>query len=526
MSKNVDVYDVIIIGSGVGGLTTGLTLQTLKPDMKTLILEQHNAPGGYISGFKQKGYYFDSGAEGLVFCGENQIFKRALDGLGLNLDLLKIDPVEVLYYLGKTITMYADPDKYIAELKQNFPENVDEIERFFDVIRRISHDYNSIVRTDLYPSFKELVKIVFKSQAMRKYATLSYKDFLDNFISNKQLKDVLSVFSLWLGVPSDSIRAVSAGSTFFDPIFNGLFYPKGGMFSFAEKLANTYVERGGEIRYRKQVNKIITKGEKAIGVELADGTKIHTKWIVSNADLKRTIFQYVGKQKFPNKYLEKVAKTNQSVSGFSVFLGLNKELNDYPSHMAYNLEADKYIRDILKGTYDPEAVLIRIPTRIDPSITKKGKSSVILLSMAPYEWENTWNSSERKAYVKTKEKYADKLIKLAENIIPDLSKYIDVKLIATPLTFERYSLNTQGAWYGSRKDSDKIGKKTPIKRLVLAGANTAGAGVPPNFFSGINAAKHILNRFTAKTRMFRILVPVISDLIFKAKNRKAIFGSS
>ena len=524
MSKTSDTYDVIIVGSGVGGLTAGLALQTLKPNLKTLILEQHYAPGGYISGFKRNGYYFDSGAEGLVFAGENQIFKKALDGLGLNLNLLSIDPVEVLYYSDKTITMHANVDKYVLELKEKFPENVQEIDRFFDILKKINQDYNSIVKSNLNPNFKELLKIGLKSPTMRKYAMMSFKDFLDKFITNKQLKDILSIYCLWLGVPSDSISAVSAGLIFYYPIFNGHYYPKGGMFAFAQKLAESFVEKGGEIQYRKKVTQILTKRRKAIGVELVDGSKFNAKWIISNADLKRTVFDYVGMKKFPNRYLIKVAKKNQSVSGFSVFLGLDEKLEGYPSHMTYNLEPDKYIRDILSGKYDPKEVMIRIPSEIDHDLNENGKSSVILLSFAPYEWENKWNSSDRESYMKTKESYANKLIKLAENVIPGLSEHVEVKFISTPLTFERYSLNTQGAWYGPRKGSAKISKKTPIKRLFLAGANIAGAGVPSNFFSGIDTAEHIMNRFSVSKRTLRVLFPIISYFSFRSRNRKAIFS--
>jgi len=526
MSETVNTYDVIIVGSGVGGLTAGLTLQKLKPEMKTLILEQHYAPGGYISGFKRKGYYFDSGAEGLVFTGENQVFKRALNGLGVNLQLLNIDPVEVLRYPDKEIIMHADPEKYIAELKEKFPENKNEIESFFDVLRKINHDYNSIVKSHLNPSFKELMKIVLTSPTMRKYAMMSFKAFIDKFITNQQLKDVLSIYCLWLGVPSDSIKAVSAGLIFFYPVFSGHYYPKGGMFTLAKKLADSFTEKGGEILYKKRVTRILTKRRKAIGVELEDGTQIKAKWIISNADAKRTVFEYVGMKKFPDRYLVKIAKRNQSVSGFSVFLGLNKDLKGYPSHIAYNLQPDKYIKDILQGKYDPKEVMIRIPTNIDRDLAKNGKSSVILLSFAPYEWENKWNGHDEELYEKTKQKYADKLIAIAENVIPGLSKNIEVKLVSTPLTYERYSLNSQGAWYGPRADSHRVGKRTPIRRLFLTGANTVGAGVPSNFFSGIDTAKHIANRFSASKRALRVLFPVISHLSFRARNRKAIFTPS
>ena len=134
MPKQVATYDVIIIGSGIGGLSAGLTLQTLKPEMKSLILEQHNAPGGYISGFRHKGYYFDSGAEGLVMCGENQNFRRSIASLGINPEYIRVDPLEVLHFPDKTVTMYADPIKYEEELIEKFPENEDEIKKKCKVV--------------------------------------------------------------------------------------------------------------------------------------------------------------------------------------------------------------------------------------------------------------------------------------------------------------------------------------------------------------------------------------------------------
>ncbi|MHA1200387.1 MAG: phytoene desaturase family protein, partial [Candidatus Heimdallarchaeaceae archaeon] len=328
-----------------------------------------------------------------------------------------------------------------------------------------------------------------------------------------------SAYCLWLGMPSDSLQAVSVAMTFFSPVFDGYHYPKGGMFSFAKGLADNYVERGGEIVYKKKVTRILTKRRKAIGVELADGTQIKGKWIISNADLKRTVFEYVGMNKFPGRYLVKVAKMDQSVSGFAVFLGIDNELKGYHSHLVYNLDPDEYIKEILAGTYNPKEVLIRIPTKIDPGLLNNGKSSVILLTFAPYNWKNKWNSSNREEYTKTKEEYADRLIKLAENMIPDLSKHIEVKLISTPLTFERFSLNSQGSWYGPRHGSKMVRKRTPIRRLFLAGANTVGAGVPPSFFSGMETAKHIMNRFSAGKRTLRVLFPVISHMSFRARNR-------
>ncbi|MCG3255053.1 MAG: NAD(P)/FAD-dependent oxidoreductase [Candidatus Heimdallarchaeota archaeon] len=517
MSKTLTKYDVIIIGSGVGGLTAGVTIQTLNPEVKTLILEQRNVPGGYISGFKRKGYYFDSGAEGLVFAGEKQNFRRAIDGLGVKLEYLPIDPLEVLHYEDKTISLHPHPDKYQQELISKFPDSEDEIIKFFEVIRALQKEYDSSIKAGLEPSFKELVKIVFTRPTMRKLALKSYKKFLDESFSDPDLIKVLAIYSLWFGIPPEDIKAVSAAISFFSPVFNGNYYPKGGMFAFAKSLAETFVERGGEIIYKKRVTQILTKRRKAIGVRLSDGTVIHGKWIISNADLKRTVFEYVSLKKFPNAYLGKVLKKDQSVSGFAVFLGLDKELEGYPSHMAYNFDAEKHIKNTLNGIFDPKEVLIRIPSKIDPDLLNEGKSSVILLSLAPYNWENKWNSADPEKYKKTKEMYADMLIKLAENVIPDLSEHITLKIVSTPLTFERFSLNTQGAWLGPKMGGLNVKFQPPIRKLLLAGANIDGGGVPPSFFSGMRIAKYVSKRIRPWQRTARIILPLISYFTNRSK---------
>ena len=83
-------YDVIIIGSGMGGLGAGITLLKSNPNLKVLIIEQHSIPGGYVNGFTRKGYYFDSGAEGIICAGKNQKFGNVLKKLDINQEFLNI----------------------------------------------------------------------------------------------------------------------------------------------------------------------------------------------------------------------------------------------------------------------------------------------------------------------------------------------------------------------------------------------------------------------------------------------------
>ncbi len=495
-------FDVIIIGSGMGGLGAGLKLQSENPKLKTLILEQHNIPGGYVNGFKRKGYYFDSGAEGLVYCGEGQAFRMVLDKFGVDQEYISIDPVETMQFPNRKIIMHANGEKYISELIKNFPNEQDEIRSFFRVIESIQEEFLSVVKGKFDPSFRELIKIVLTCPTLRKYATKSFDYLLTKFITNVELRDILSVYCLWLGVSSKKIKATLAAVVFFSPYYQGHYYPKGGMLAFANNLAKAYTANGGEVRYKTKTKKIIIENGKAVGVQLEDETLIKGKWIVSNSDIQKTTFDLIGEEKLSEKYIEYISGLEKSVTGFAVFLGLDIHLDNYPSHIAYNIKAESYLERIAKGNYNPEEVLIRIPDKIDPSLRNEKGSALTFLTFAPYYLDETWGTSgekdQKERYTEIKEKYTERLIQIAEKVIPDLSKHIVYKDSATPLTFERYTLNSQGAWYGVRKGQKRPKQQTPIKNLLLAGGNTQGAGVPSCFFSGIKAGERILKKLKKK----------------------------
>jgi len=490
-------YDAIIIGSGMGGLATGLTLQNKNPKLKTIILEQHTIPGGCVNGFNRKGYYFDSGAEGLVYCGEGQVFRKGLEKLDVFHEFIPIEPVEVMQYSNNKVTMYGNLEKFIQELEEKFPNEKQEIHRYFKVIKDMSDEYYSLDLDELEPSIPKLIKIVFTRPTLRKYGLRSFKYLLDKFITNSELRKILAVYSLWLGVQPDTISATSA-IVFNSPFIYGNFYPKGGMLSFAKKLASVYESKGGTIKYKSKVKKIIVEKKRAVGVILNSGEKIHGKWIISNADLKKTIFDYVGIEHFKEKYHKMISQLKQSISGFAVYLGLNKNLVDHHSHIAYNVDAENYLHRLFNGFKGPEEVLIRIPENIDPSLKNDKGSSVVLLSMVPYEYDDNWGTGKEKKknslYKQIKEKYADILIKIAEKAIPNLSKHIVVKEIATPLTFEKYIQSSQGAWYGPRIGQKFPKFRSPLKNLLFAGGNVHGAGVPTCFFSGIDTAQYVLKK--------------------------------
>jgi phytoene dehydrogenase-like protein len=251
------------------------------------------------------------------------------------------------------------------------------------------------------------------------------------------------------------------------------------------------------------VTKILVQDGKAAGVELADGTKISSRYVVSNIDGRQTFLQLIGEQHLSPRFVRELKETRLTDSFFLISLGVDMDLKAMGfdgTSIVYNRSDN--IDDLWSG--DPEKCLIWIMMHSlrDPSQAPEGMATVQIATPFPYNYMGYWkreaDGTRGKEYTELKEALADKLIISVEEIIPQLSKQIVCKDIATPLTFERYSLNSEGAAHGwFPVPSAKLrSQKTPIKNLYQAGHWTfPGFGIFAVVLSGRNAAKLVLKDF-------------------------------
>ncbi|MBY9002277.1 MAG: NAD(P)/FAD-dependent oxidoreductase [Candidatus Heimdallarchaeota archaeon] len=494
----INTYDVIIIGSGMGGLGAGLALQTHNPNLKTIILEQHSIPGGFVTGFKRKGIYFDAGAEGIIYAEENQALSQTLQKLGVDQEFIKIDPLEVLYYPDKEITIHAKPEKFLDELIKHFPDSESELRSYFEIMEKMTEELWYYGPTDYTNSLWTLLKFFFRAKTIRKHFLKSFQKYLDKKISNVKLHPILSFYNLWLGLPPKDVMAPIGVVVGGNPFLKGNFYPRGGMLSYAMNLASYYNKKGGEIRYSAKVEQIVVVDKTAVGVKLTSGEEIRAKLIISNADLKQTYLKLLGKKIISKKDYTKMVLLEPSISGFGVFLGVDMDLTNFPSHLTIFNDYEEIIAPVLEGNFTLNGVAMRIPSKIDDSLKSDKGTGIVMLAIAPYDWKNKWQvtlDGDRAAdYMKLKEEYAEQMIKIAERAIPGLSENIIVKEIATPITFERYSLNDGGGWYGPQKGQRRSSYKYPLDNLILTGANVDSTGVPTAFISGVKTAEKIIRK--------------------------------
>ncbi|MHA1504194.1 MAG: phytoene desaturase family protein [Candidatus Heimdallarchaeota archaeon] len=494
MEKN-SKYDVVIIGAGLGGLNSGIYLQSKNPGLRTLIVEQNNYPGGYASGFVNRGFYFDTGAESILGY-EQGYANTTLKEVDFKHPFHRVEPIEAFYQDDKIFRMFSDPKKFIAEIEEHHPDQLEGVKKLIDASLKVRSeiDANNLSYEKL--TFGKMLKILFKHPMLRKYGFKNFREYLEDFITDEKLFEYFSLYTLWFGLKFEEITAPVGAQIIAMSFTEGLFYPEGGFGAFSKNLAEHFIARGGTIKYNSPVEKIIVKKKTAKGVQLKDGTIIESDYIIANTDLHKTVNDIVGKEHFSRKYLNTVNSLNVSVSGLLLYLGVEDlNLDQYPPHFIIG-KTKEIILNTRKGEFDLDGLGIRIPSNADPTLKVGNKDSIVVLAFPPYEWNNHWNIGENnkrtKEYRKLKHEVTEKIIAKIEETIPNLSKHVVLKRLATPYTFERYNSSTKGAWYGPAFNQKLTNFKSPVKNLFLTGSNTGGSGVSQAMNSGINVGKYVL----------------------------------
>jgi len=276
--------------------------------------------------------------------------------------------------------------------------------------------------------------------------------------------------------------------------FEDYWTVKTGMQSWADVLAENFKDLGGELRLRSKIDRIITKDGTAVGVS-SKGKDFDADYVISASDYKKTFLELLDDKKLvPQELREKIEKAPVSESFCTVYLGLNlpqEKMKEYLKipHVFYSDDkTDADIYDSEDEHYFEKAwVMLYSPSLMNVKLAPEGKSSLMIQTMAPYKWMDNWGGGDREAYRRLKEKAKKALIGQTSAVIPDLSKYIEFDEAATPLTYERYTHNTDGAssawsWNPHKRFYEKFMRthiKTPVRNLYIGScwANQIG-GIP------------------------------------------------
>jgi len=484
---NENEHDVIVVGSGIGGLSAAALLA--KRGLKVVVFEQHYLPGGFCTSWERRvrptdskldskerwEYIFDAGVHDFSGLGKRGGIRSLLKMLDIeNAIEWKLNEQE--YFIGEThFKVPHDADEFIKQLGERFPSESANIKNFFDEILHVYREmYADMEKTGGAPrgpdNIEDLLSYPQRNPHAYQWMDKPFVEMLDKFFSDPRIKDLLCALTGYL---SDDPKSLTVGNMapIFGYHFDGGFYPVGGSQAFPNALVDVIEKYGGKVFLRTPVQRILMEKDRAVGVELKNGQIHRAKAILSNADTHKTFLELVGREHIPANFTQYIESLQPSATAFIVFLGLD---------IAPNLSPITMLDDI--G--------IMIPSNVDATLAPAGHASVTLLKLLPQAETANW---DRKApgYNQRKREFADQMIASAAEVIPGLQQHITYRQEGSPATFARYAWTTNSSIYGPAAGQQRLTVKTPIKNLYVAGSGMMGGGVEAVVISGIHAANEI-----------------------------------
>ena len=476
-------YDVIVIGSGMGGLVTATQLAA--KGAKVLVLEKYLIPGGSAAYFEREGYRFDVGASmifGFGTEGTTNLLTRALEGVNMSMETIP-DPVQIHYHLPNNLELklHKNYDKFIEELTAKFPHEKIGIRRFYDECWQVFNCLNAMELLSLEEP-RYLMRVFFQHPfaclGLVKYLPQNAGDIARRYISDPELLKFIDMECYcWSVVPAGKTPMINAGMVFSDRHYGGINYPKGGVGTISEKLVEGLEKFGGEIQYKARVTNILMEQGKAVGVRLADGKEYRAKRIVSNATRWDTFEKLLTNNPLPKKEEKWQQRYEKSPSFLSLHLGVKSEVLPIGTECHHILLEEWETMEDEQGT-----IFVSIPTLLDPSLAPPGHH--IIHTFTP-SYINEWEGLSKQEYSQKKEAAASHLIKRLEKIFPGLVDGLDYQEVGTPRTHRRFLGRNDGT-YGpipSRKLPGLLGM--PFNRTVIPGLYCVGDSTFPG--QGLNA---------------------------------------
>ena len=481
-------YDVVVIGSGVGGLIAGNLLA--RAGLSVLLVEQHYMVGGYCSTFRRGGYTFDAATHFYPLLGNPETLTgRLLAQLGVTTGWVKMDPVDTFHFPdGTRFAVPADFDAYLGKLKAEFPHQAEALDGFFAAVREtyllgLLHYFRGKSASEL--------------DRLGPYRELTVRQALDRWFSDDKLKLLLTADCPHWGSPPGRTSFV------FDSMlrlsyFLGNYYPRGGSQAFADELALRFEEHGGHVLTSTLARRIVIEGGAARGVELeilrgplrGEVHPVSCGAVVSNADLRQTLERLVGPAHAEPAAIEEARKLKPTFPCWLTHLGLRgvsaADLDAAQGYYWDDWDMDAFGRGALRFK-------LFVPTLFEPAMAPPGGQVLIVQKVLEMDYDAVADWSGHKAEIESF------LFANLEKILPGIGRHIVVKSSASARTSWRFTLNDQGAMLGWEMSPEQLGEGRPavetgIDGLYLVGHWTRpGGGITPVIVSAERVAKAVLS---------------------------------
>lgn len=488
-------FDLIVIGSGIGGLTVA-SLMTQLRQSRVLVLERHFQLGGFTHSFRRPGHR--AWDVGLHYVGgmdpadrTRQLFDL-VSGCGVQWQKM-VSPFEKFVYPDFTFDVPDSEERYRQALIARYPQERKALESYFEDLRAVASWYGARVAAQgMPPPVGKLIRLF--TQRREPLALTTTAEYLNERFRDPQLKAVLA--SQWgdYGLPpSESAFAIHA--LVATSYLGGGYYPVGGAANIARSVADIVTANGGQCLVNRKATEILVSDGRAVGVRTADGRhgqdlrdEFFAPVVVSDAGAYTTFCHLLP----PSVPIPFRADLERRAAGHG-FVTLYLAFKDDPATLGFRGENhwiyDGYDHDalfrnrtgVLQGR--PSACYLSMQSLKDPRATAYTAEIIAFLDYEAVEaWkEEPWRNRGGE-YDALKHRVAEGLLDFVDRRYPGFKALVDYCEVSTPLTVETFTGHPRGSVYGVPATPERfrlpyLAVATPVRGLYLTGSDVASLGI-------------------------------------------------
>jgi len=458
-----DRYDVIVIGAGLGGLTAANVLG--RAGYSVLLLEQHYKLGGLATWFKRPGgHIFDISLHGFpvgMIKSCRRYWNREIADRIVQLKYIRFD--NPMFSLTTTY----DRHDFSQLLVERFGIAAETVQQFFDTARGMNfYDDQKLTVGQLFERFfpgrDDVVRLLMEPIV---------------YANGSTLED----------------PAITYGIVFSNFMSKGVYIFEGGTDRLVQLMHQELLRNGVDVRIRCNVEKILVEHGQVSGVQV-NGRTIGTRAVISNANLRSTIFRMVGERNFDPAFLDEARAVRLNTSSTQVYMALKpgEQIDESTGDLLFSSTAREFRTDLLLSRDITSRTFSFYYPRMRPHA--EPRYAIVSSTNARYE---DWANLPAEEYEARKQDLIETTLDALEKYVPNCRERIAHVEAATPQTFEHYTRHLAGASFGTKFEGLAISRALPEQIGGLYHAGSVGI-IMSGWLGAINYGVIVANDIDAR----------------------------
>ena len=486
---------IIIIGSGLGGLSTALRLSHKGYDVT--VLEKHSTPGGRLNIIEQDGFRFDMGPSFMSMTYElDELFQSV--NMKVPIELEALDPLYQVFFEGqeKPRLIYKDLKKLAEEFKDIEPNIEENAKKYLDRAGQFFHDtVDKVVKTNFESKLDYVLKLSRVPLKHLPYLQRNMWGEVEKHFTSEEVKVIFSLVAFFLGSTPFQTPAIYSLLNYTEMKHNGYWKVKGGMYRLVEELVKILNGKGVKIIHNTEIVSVGNNNGKLYELIDQNGKKWTADIFISNSDAAAFRGKVLNRKSYSE---EKIDAMHWTLAPFTIYLGVKGKINNLLHHNYFlGSNFKNYTNKIFTSSISPQKpyYYVNASSKSDESCAPEGCENLFILCPVPdLRFKKSWGDKED----------------LANNIIEDLSKRVGypiqlnilTKKILAPDDWEKMFNLYRGSGLGLAHDLNQVGAFRPknkdekFSNLYYVGASTTpGTGLPMVVISSKLVTERITNEF-------------------------------